>query len=368
MLLTRVAVVFLAFLCVTGCATLPTFRGPPPRLTSAPALWPDGLQDFRGIIHCHSHLSHDSRGTFEEIERAAERVGVDFIVMTDHITTNSITQGRRGVFGRTLFIVGAEFHKGGGSILGVDLTEHIDRTQPAEPIVEAIHAQGGLAFIAHAEKFQRWDVDLLEGIEVYNVHPNVTAANKAWLVTRALFVPPGTLFRSLIQTHPPNFQRWDEITQRRRLVGFCGNDAHQNIHIFGPRAGHIGTYEQMFKVSTTHVIAPRLDKEAVMEALRKGRCYGALELWGDASGFVFTATNGQNTLLMGDEAKFSSDWVLRVEMPVMAEVRLVKDGQETYRGQFQSLVYRVRDPGVYRIEAWLRGRPWIFSNPIYLRP
>lgn len=367
MIFTRIASCLLVALCMTGCATLPTFRGPPPRLTSASAPWPDRLRDFRGIIHCHGYLSHDSRGTFEEIERAAARVGVDFIVMTDHITTNSVTKGRRGMFGRTLFIVGAEFHKGGGSILGVDLTEYIDRKQPAEPLVDAIHAQGGLAFIAHAEKFQRWDMDTLEGIEVYNVHPNVTAANKAWLAMRALFVPPGTLFRSLIQTHPPNFQRWDEITQSRRLVGFCGNDAHQNVHLFGPRAGYIGTYEQMFKISTTHVIAPRLDKESVMEALRKGHCFGALELWGDATGFVFTASNGREMLLMGDEAKFHPNWVLGVQLPVMAEIRLIKDGRETYRGQFQSLSYQVRDPGVYRVEVWLRDRPWIFSNPIYLR-
>ena len=31
-------------------------------------------------------------------------------------------------------------------------------------------------------------------------------------------------------------------------------------------------------------------------------------------------------------------------------------------------VFRTRGPGVYRVEARLGERPWIFANPIYLRP
>jgi hypothetical protein len=27
----------------------------------------------------------------------------------------------------------------------------------------------------------------------------------------------------------------------------------------------------------------------------------------------------------------------------------------------------VEAPGVYRVEAWLGDRPWVFTNPIYLR-
>jgi hypothetical protein len=42
------------------------------------------LRDFRGIIHCHSKYSHDSKGTYEEILAAAKAAKVDFICMTDH--------------------------------------------------------------------------------------------------------------------------------------------------------------------------------------------------------------------------------------------------------------------------------------------
>lgn len=329
--------------------------------------WPGGLKDYRGIIHCHSHLSHDSRGTFEEIQRACERVGVDFLIMTDHITPVSVENGLRGKRGRTLFLVGAEFSKGGGSILGLDLREYINAKLSTENVVSGIHGQRGLAFIGHAEVFTDWHVSEFDGMEVYNTHANAKLSNKAWLVTKALFVPPGTLFRSMISLHRPNFQRWDAITQQRRFVGIFGNDAHQNIHIFGPRAGYIGTYEQLFKITTTHVIAPKLDQESVMSALKAGHCYGALEVWGDTTGFVFTATDGSSTAIMGDEAKFSPNWTLQVTLPDGAQIRLIHDGVEMERTDLNTLIYRVSAPGVYRVEVWRRGRPWIFSNPIYLR-
>jgi hypothetical protein len=351
----------------TGCSTLPTFRGPPPQLAKTVPAWPQDLNDYRGIIHCHSHLSHDSRGTFLEIQRACEAAGVDFLIMTDHITPDSIRQGLRGQHGRTLFLVGAEFSKGGGSVLGLDLRDYINRKLSTGNVVSAIHQQRGLAFVGHAEKFSDRHVSGFDGIELYNVHANAEMANKAWLATKAALVPAGTLFRSLIRLHPPNFARWDSICQQRRFVGIFGNDAHQNVHLFGPNAGTIGTYEQLFKVSTTHVIAPRLDRESVMTALRSGHCYGAIEVWGDTTGFSFVASDGARTVLMGDEMRFGPNVLLKVQLPVAAEIRVIHNGRQAFRTGQQTLSYQALWPGVYRVEAWRNGRPWICSNPIYLR-
>lgn len=354
-------------LAVTGCATLPTFRGPAPQWARTVPVWPEGYHDYRGIIHCHCFLSHDSRGTFEEIERACDKVGIDYLIMTDHITPASIRDGLRGQRGQTLFLVGAEFSTGGSSVLGLDVREYLNPKLSTANIVSGIHQQRGLAFIGHAETFTDWSVPDFDGIELYNIHANAKLANKAWLVTKALFVPAGTLFRSLMQIYPPNFERWDATMQQRKFVGIFGNDVHQNIHLFGPRAGTIGTYEQLLKVSTTRVIARTLDHDSVMAALKAGHCYGALEIWGDTTGFAYTATDGSRTLLLGDEGKFGPNWLLKIQLPVAAEIRIIHDGREVLRATKQTLTYPPLAPGVYRVEAWLNGKPWIFSNPIYLR-
>ena len=353
-------------LILSGCATLPTFRGPPTQLAKTVPAWPDGLIDYRGIIHCHCYLSHDSRGTFEEIGRACERVGIDYLIMTDHITPVSVLNGLRGKSGRTLFLVGAEISKGGASILGLDLNGYVDRKLSTDGVVKAIHKQGGLAFVGHAEAFRDWQVAGFDGIELYNVHANALQHNEAWLALKALLIPPGSLFRSIIDLYPGNFQHWDGTTQQHRWVGIFGNDAHQNIHLFGPRAGTIGTYEQIFKISTTHVIAPRLDRESIMAALTRGHCYGALEIWGDPTGFAFTARSGTSTALMGDEMVFHPNSLFHIQLPVAAEVRIIRNGRQLYQAKQQTLSYQPLWPGVYRVEAWLHGRPWIFSNPIYL--
>src|SRR5438128_6131672 len=52
------------------------------RSVSAPAPY----QDVRDVIHAHSYLSHDSRGTPEEIIAGAKKAGMRVLFMTDHYT------------------------------------------------------------------------------------------------------------------------------------------------------------------------------------------------------------------------------------------------------------------------------------------
>lgn len=326
------------------------------------------MRDYRGVIHCHSHLSHDSEGTFEEIQRAAEAVGLDFLMMTDHITPESIAQGVRGQHGRTLFLVGAEISRKVGSLFGLDLTNYVAPKLPIQELIQAIHGQGGLIMVAHAEHFGEWDAAGFDGMELYNIHANAVMEGMGWMVFKAMFLPVRTLFRSMIAIHRPNFERWDAITQTRTMTGIFGNDVHQNVTLFGPRAGYVGTYEQMLKISVTHVVAARCDGASVMEALKAGHCYGALEIWGDATGFKFTAERLGRTLIMGDETPFAPGWELGVQLPAKAEMRLIRDGREIQRSQGCSWTQPLTEPGVYRVEAWRKGKPWIFSNPIYFRP
>jgi hypothetical protein len=61
-----------------------------------------------------------------------------------------------------------------------------------------------------------------------------------------------------------------------------------------------------------------------------------------------------------------------VESPFEGEIRLIKDGNLLRRWRGTEAVHRVEGKGVYRIEAYRHlfpfgWRPWIFTNPIYLR-
>ena len=56
------------------------------------------LNTYRGVMHVHSYLSHDSRGTLDDLIPAAKKDGIDFIFLTDHPHGNidTLPKGFRG--------------------------------------------------------------------------------------------------------------------------------------------------------------------------------------------------------------------------------------------------------------------------------
>jgi hypothetical protein len=74
---------------------------------------------------------------------------------------------------------------------------------------------------------------------------------------------------------------------------------------------------------------------------------------------------------MGDEVRFSSNLLLRAATPVTATIKLIRNGEVISSAQADQFEFAVERPGVYRIEAWLtldgEQRPWIYSNPIYIK-
>jgi hypothetical protein len=74
---------------------------------------------------------------------------------------------------------------------------------------------------------------------------------------------------------------------------------------------------------------------------------------------------------MGDEVKFTKGQQLVVRFPLACHARLLRDGKLLTESQGSDLEHQVEGPGVYRVEGWVKlageERPWIYSNPIYIR-
>jgi hypothetical protein len=71
---------------------------------------------------------------------------------------------------------------------------------------------------------------------------------------------------------------------------------------------------------------------------------------------------------MGQEAMYDPPMTLRVRLPQEAEIRLVTDGQVWLSNTMGNFDLELSGAGVIRLEAHIDGRPWIYSNPVYLRP
>jgi len=151
------------------------------------------------------------------------------------------------------------------------------------------------------------------------------------------------------------------------VVGIGAADAHE-FHLMGLK---FAPYEVMFQMARTHVLVPsdQLTDDAVYDALRSGHAYFSIELMARSDGFTFVAERGQKIYgIMGDEVTLIPNLQLTAWLPSPARLDLYRDGtriRTLEEGQLWH--FPIDEPGVYRIEASRHGKPWIFSNPIYVR-
>ncbi|RLI90924.1 MAG: metal-dependent phosphoesterase [Candidatus Altiarchaeales archaeon] len=124
-------------------------------------------------IHTHSSYS-DGANTPGEMVRYAKKIGLDGIAITDHNVIDGAIKALRYNSENFTVIPGIEVSSKEGHILGLGITELIERAIPAEEVVERIHELGGIAIAAHPyDRFRSGVGDLLykidfDAVEVIN--------------------------------------------------------------------------------------------------------------------------------------------------------------------------------------------------------
>lgn len=120
-------------------------------------------------LHVHSERSPDGIMTMEEIVSLAKAKGLNGAAVCDH----DLALLDAPEFDGFLIIPGIEVSTQFGHLLGLFLTGPVE-TRDFFEAVEAIHAQGGLAVLAHPFEHSRDGsrlapaVPLLDGLEVWN--------------------------------------------------------------------------------------------------------------------------------------------------------------------------------------------------------
>ena len=337
--------------------------------------------EYRGAIHIHSRYS-DGSGSVKTIVAAARRTGLDFIIITDHDTVRAKREGWEGWHDGVLVMVGVEISPpGGGHCLawGVRHCAGIKTKAPRE-YLGIIGDQCGEAFLAHPqgkdtpflrgriERWADWDLDTFAGIEAWSYMHNWVEGLGFKNFVRAMRRPEERITGPTVEV----LRHWDEIGRRRRLVGIAGLDVHaQRLPLTWLR---IFSYDYLFRTLRTHILTPPFtgryeeDQRLLREALRTGRCFMADDLPADSTGFVFRGVKADGSVIsMGAEVPWQSGVEIEVATPHKAKIGLVHDGRLLCSHVGQRLVGHAPAPGVYRAEVFLEGRPWVFSNPLYLR-
>jgi acetyl esterase/lipase len=324
-------------------------------------------EDFRAIMHAHAEDAEHTKGTRQELVVAARKDGIRVVLMTEHRGPKS--DAWRGMHDGVLFIPGTE--TGDGTLVFPDYGAD------GKPI-----AGSGLRFLSHIEERYEADCDGMVGMEICNRHTDekldyelgsyLAAAAKDTNLWPALVENyhafPDEFFGASPDYHQEIFAKWDKEVQKRLFAGIGANDAHQNVILNGVT---FDPYEISFRNLVTHILAEDLTESSVRGALTNGHVYVAHDWLCDPSGFVFGARNNLGVFTMGDTAPMQGSTRVIALTPIAAKLRLVHNGSVVEETTGTNLTFQAKDPGAYRLEAWLsvdgEERPWIYSNPVYLK-
>ncbi len=328
----------------------------------------DGYREVTGVIHIHTTYS-DGRLPIEAVATIANRQNLDYLILTDHNTLKPKADRKEGWYGKTLVLVGDEISTESGHYVALHVRQEIPSRKDPQWTIDQVARQGGLGFIAHPfwsrSLWRNKEVRGFTGMEIYNAAHDVSEENPIGLgLATILLGSDFSVARWLDRSNEP-LALWDRyLKQGRRVVGMGGADAH-GLKWMGL---HLGPYGVVFKLVRNHLLVHGdLTEGTVYKALAQGHLFVAHDIVADANGFQFIAVrNGLVEAVMGDPVKRQPGLKLDAYLPSPGKILLLKDGKPIQETRGQHLQLDVAESGVYRVEATKKGKPWIYSNPIYV--
>jgi len=389
----------------------------------------DGLLDLRSVFHAHAGDSSHTGGKPEEMLAAAKVAGVRVVFLSDHFRPpRDYMDSWRGLREGVLFIPGSEAR---GFLLHPEVSVFPLMDKPVPELIPAVVRGAGMAFLSHIEERPDHPMTGLTGLEIYNRHYDAKRDLTGMLQLVLRLTDPERLkeLSELLRRFPDAclaaqclypqayLDKWDAASATGRFTGVAANDCHHN-QIFllkkvddetallgtivdkdedmrkvraslrptlrpmlaGKEPGAIvarldfDPYERSFRNVCTHVLATAQTEAALRAAVKAGRAYVSHDWMGDPSGFDFRVVEAGpgRPGIAGEERTWTVGQRLEVRSPLPATIRLIRDGQVEAMSEGDRFDHPVSRPGVYRVELWLtldaERRPWVYSNPIYLRP
>lgn len=333
------------------------------------------LFEYRGAIHIHSTYS-DGSGSISAILNAASQTDLDFLITTDHNSLDARVW--EGWHGNQLLIVGDEVSSRRGHCLAVDTKNRVNHSGSLQQIVNDIHRQKALSFIAHPHgsykalfktrnhSWRDWSIENFTGLELWSYMFDWIRDFRFYRFWGHYFYPDRYIFGPDENT----LKIWDQICQTRRCVAIGGIDAHARQYPLLPFT--VFPYKDAFRTLRTHVLLSKSlsgsatqDIGQIKKALKNGHCFIGYDHLSDTTGTRFQSLD--STVQMGDEISFDTPFDLELHLPTTAEITILHNGQTKHTVSTDHFAFCAQSPGVYRAEVRLNNRPWIFTNPIYLR-
>src|SRR5260221_962324 len=215
-----------------------------------------------------------------------------------------------------------------------------------EAVVEDVARLGGFGIAAPPDSPRpalRWTDERapIDGIEWLNADSEWRGESRVRLAAAGLAFPlrPGPGVASLFD-RPGTLDRWDRLTQTRRVVALAGADAHGGV---GRRAedssrslsGTVGipSYDASFRAFSNRVVVetpltgdPAADTRAIYGAIRKGSAFTAIDAVAGPPLIDFAAESGFEPVSLGGRLPADPDPTRKAAAPAPPEAacRLIR--------------------------------------------
>lgn len=339
-----------------------------------------GQNVITGVIHVHTTDS-DGTKTHEEIAAIANEVNLDFLIFADHMTLQSLHDGKERFYDKVLALIGYEHNDTDdcNHYLIFDNDEVFPSNWEASEYVTAVADKDAIGIMAHPDEIRGrdarfrsypwtdWSVTRFNGIEVWNQMSEWMENLKFYNQLQMLFSP-----RKFLRS-PTNriLRKWDELSSKRKIVGIASVDAHGFLYRAGPLKLTIFPYKVQFKTLRSHLILPEpmskdfsAARKQVYDAIRDGRVFMSNYRWGDASRFSFNISNAEESVIVGGTLKLDDKTSAKVSVPAKSKIRIIHNGNQISEAQSKEIEFNLSEAGIYRIEVYRGRKGWIFSNHI----
>ncbi|MBD3242890.1 MAG: histidinol-phosphatase [Chitinivibrionales bacterium] len=340
------------------------------------------MHEICAAIHLHTSFS-DGSVDFDTLRRTAKEVGLDCVMVTDHMSLEGYRRGLGGFDGDMLVIVGYEHDDVNGKhhYLAFGIDKVIAERDHPQHYIDGVRNAGGIGFIAHPFERRRyfrrlpaypwhdWNVNGFDGIEIWNQMSDWVEELRSW-VRIVRFAYPR---RFLTGAPRELLALWDKLNQERLVAGLGGVDAHTRVLRAGPFHYTVFPLKVELKGIRTHLyleddprgMEPTAMERAVLDALRDGHGFVSNFRRGDARGArIYLRLADGSTFPPGRlPVPTAPPAFMHVVLPLAAQVRLIRNGEVAANRSGAALALPISSPGVYRVEAYRERCPWIYSNP-----
>lgn len=345
-------------------------------------------QVLRVAIHIHSDLDDGDEDLARIIELADES-DIDALLVTYHNWSHGDHMHGWETDTHPVVMIGTEVEtRHGEHILAFGIKQRIaSERMSVKETLSLLEKLGTTIFVAHPEgwpwKFffprrhawQDWDAPQYHGVEIWSYMHDWIDQCTPWHLPAMCRDPHDYI----TGPRPEILAAWDKQAQSRRVAGIGALDAHGRQLPLGlgnllpwARDG-ILPYRTLFETHSTCVLVPEGNYDAqarrlhILDALTSARCWVCHDHWGSGREFRFITHVNGTEYPVGSELPFAPGIRLHVHAPQPCTLAILNRGEVVATTGGTNLTHIPATPGEYRAAAHIDGRPWIFTNHVYVR-